>query len=60
MNMNYKGTYKLQIFGGPANLASYPLLLEYDIYATKTAANPLGFPTTYGLYSQSDMQLIFS
>ena len=55
---NYKGTYKLQIFGGPANLVSYPLLLEYDIYATKTAANPLGFPTTYGLYSQSDMQLI--
>jgi len=52
------GTYKLQIIGGPSNLGSYPLLLEYDIYSTKTASNPLAFPASYGIFSQSDMQTI--
>ena len=55
---NKKGTYKLQIFGGPSGLQSYPMLLEYDIESTKTASTPLGFPSTYGAFSNSDLQII--
>jgi len=55
---NKKGTYKLQIFGGPSGLQSYPMLLEYDIESTKTASTPMGFPTTYGAFSNSDLQII--
>jgi hypothetical protein len=55
---NYKGEYLLKIFGGPGGSQQYPELLEYNIESTKTADVPLGFPTTYGLYSNSDTQLI--
>lgn len=55
---NYKGEYLLKIFGGPGGSQSYPELLEYNIESTKTAETPLGFPTVYGLYSNSDTQLI--
>ena len=55
---NQKGTYKLQVYGGPTTLESFPLLLEYDITCTKTALTPMGFPTTYGVFSDSDMQII--
>jgi hypothetical protein len=55
---NYKGEYLLKIFGGPGGSQSYPELLEYNIESTKTADTPLGFPTVYGLYSNSDTQLI--
>lgn len=48
----------LRIFGGPGGSQSYPQLLEYNIESTKTADVPLGFPTVYGLYSNSDTQLI--
>ncbi len=57
---NYKGEYLLKIFGGPGGSNSYPELLEYNIESTKTADVPLGFPTVYGLYSNSDTQLIES
>ena len=33
-------------------------LLEYDIESTKTASTPLGFPSTYGAFSNSDLQII--
>ena len=55
---NYQGQYKLRIFGGPAGSSSYPQMVEYTIQSTKTADVPLGFPTIYGLYSNSDTQLI--
>ena len=55
---NYKGSYKLQVFGGPTSLESFPQLFEYDITCTKNAATPMGFPTTYGVFSNSDMQII--
>ena len=55
---NNKGTYKLKIYGGPSTLETYPLLLEYDIICTKTAFNPMGFPTIYGLFSESDMIIV--
>ena len=55
---NYKGEYMLRIFGGPAGSESYPQIVEYTIQSTKTAEVPLGFPTVYGLYSNSDTQLI--
>ena len=55
---NYKGEYKLRIFGGPAGSSTYPQMVEYIIQSTKTADVPLGFPTLYGLYSNSDTQLI--
>lgn len=55
---NYEGEYLLKIFGGPGDSQSYPELLEYNIESTKTAETPLGFPTVYGLYSNSDTQLI--
>ena len=55
---NSKGQYMLRIFGGPAGSESYPQIVEYIIQSTKTADVPLGFPTVYGLYSNSDTQLI--
>ena len=54
---NSKGEYMLRIFGGPAGSESYPQIVEYIIQSTQTAENPLGFPTVYGLYSNSDTQL---
>ena len=55
---NYKGEYMLRIFGGPAGSESYPQIVEYIIQSTTTATNPLGFPTVYGLYSNSDMNIV--
>jgi hypothetical protein len=55
---NYQGQYMLRIFGGPAGSESYPQLVEYTIQSTQTAEIPLGFPTVYGLYSNSDTQLL--
>jgi len=55
---NYKGEYMIKIFGGPGGSQSYPELLEYNIESTKNADVPMGFPTVYGLYSNSDTQLI--
>ena len=55
---NYKGEYMLRIFGGPAGSESYPQLVEYNIESTQTASVIKGFPNVYGLYSNSDTQLI--
>ena len=55
---NYKGQYMLRIFGGPAGSESYPQIVEYIVQSTETASTPLGFPTVYGLYSSSDMNII--
>ena len=55
---NYKGQYMLRIFGGPAGSESYPQIVEYIVQSTETASTPLGFPTVYGLFSSSDMNII--
>ena len=55
---NYQGKYMLRIFGGDAGAESYPQLVEYTIESTTTADVPLGFPTIYGSYSNSDTELI--
>ena len=55
---NNKGKYKLYIYGGPANLESYPQIVEYSVESSKDAASPLYFPSLYGLYSSSDTQII--
>ena len=55
---NNKGNYKLTIYGGPSTLSKYPHLLEYDIVCTTTAQTPKGFPSTYGIYSSSDMRIV--
>ena len=55
---NYQGQYMLRIFGGPAGSESYPQIVEYIVQSTTTATTPLGFPTVYGLYSNSDMNII--
>lgn len=55
---NYKGQYMLRIFGGPAGSESYPQIVEYIIQSTETASTPLGFPTAYGLFSSSDMNIV--
>ena len=57
---NYKGEYKLAIFGRaePSPTPSYTQIAEYKVVSQETAAKPLGFPTVYGLYSSSDMKII--
>ena len=55
---NEKGKYKLKIFGGPTGHQSYPQIVEYNIESTTTTDTPLFFPTIYGLYYKSDIQLI--
>jgi len=55
---NEKGTYKLTLFGGSADLNTFPYLMEYQITSTQTALNPKGFPTTYGIFSNSDLKII--
>ena len=55
---NYKGQYMLRIFGGPAGSESYPQIVEYIIQSTANSATPLGFPTLYGLFSSSDMNIV--
>jgi len=52
---NYKGQYKLQIFGGPAGQSSFPLLVEYLVYCSKSAVTPKQFPYSYG---SSDVKII--
>ena len=32
--------------------------MEYQITSTQTALNPKGFPTTYGIFSNSDLKII--
>ena len=55
---NYQGQYMLRIFGGPAGSESYPQIVEYIVQSTETASTPLGFPTTYGYFSSSDMNIV--
>ena len=44
---NYRGQYKLQIYGGPAGPQTYPLLVEYSISCSKSAITPKEFPLSY-------------
>ena len=55
---NYKGQYMLRIFGGPAGSESYPQIVEYIVQSTANTDTPLGFPTVYGLFSSSDMNIV--
>ena len=52
---NYKGQYKLQIFGGPSGQETFPLLVEYLVYCSKSAVTPKEFPYSYG---NSDVKII--
>ena len=55
---NEKGTYKLTLFGGAADLNTFPHLFEYKITSTETALNPKGFPITYSIFGSSDLKII--
>ena len=56
--VNKKGLYKFKVFSGPSNLKAFPAIFEYDIYSSKTAIKPLGFPTPHSLFHKSDLQII--
>lgn len=56
--INKKGKYKLGIFG--ANLGKEKLdeLCSVILISKKDSSSPLNYPKTYGIYGESDLQII--
>ena len=56
--LNKKGKYKLQIFGAKVENEKYDELCSLIIISSKDPLNPFIYPKFYGLYNNSDIQII--
>ena len=56
--LNKKGKYKLQIFGAKKESEKYNELCTLILISKKDSSTALTFPKVYGLYNQSDIQII--